>query len=153
MTSTVQPRLNLLQQKIAKPETPETTLKEFQSACKYMLIGTSEIIKFDDGVPLSTFRKYNIAWIVRSILKAYVCLDIDAPESTADLWGSSTRPDFGMIKAKLVRYSSNMYAVSMAYPDTCLESNLDYDLRQYLMFLHAYCEALDSDLMKICDTI
>lgn len=87
------------------------------------------------------------------VLRAYQALEIDSPPDTAEMWGDNTRPSIDMICAKLVRYSSNMYAVAYAYPETVLESNMDYDLRQYLMFLHAFGEHYGVNLMDLVQPV
>lgn len=86
---------------------------------------------------------------VCAILVAYTMLELPAPENTADLWGDTSVPSIDLMYAKLVRYSSNIFAVSLAYPESCLDSNMDYDLRQYLTFLDILCKGYGIDLMKL----
>lgn len=117
----------------------EDPLKTFQVVTTELFITTADIIRgkmsgYFDGYSLDTL--VNLA--VLEVVLAYTALQIEVPQSVENLWEDTTLPSIDMICAKLVRYSSNLYAVAFAYPETALESNMDYDLKQYLMFLHAY---------------
>lgn len=81
----------------------------------------------------------------------YTATGIEMPEDAVALWGDQTMPSVDMLRAKLIRYASNIYAVAHAYPETALESNLDYDLRQYLTFFYAYLKAHRLELMPFVE--
>ena len=71
---------------------------------------------------------------------AYKALDLPIINNPAEDLEEITPPKTDMILAKLVRYSSNIFSVAFAFPMEAMESNLDYDLRQLLYFLHFFCE-------------
>jgi NTP pyrophosphatase (non-canonical NTP hydrolase) len=51
-----------------------------------------------------------------------------------------TRPGTDMILAKLVRYSSSPFCEVHAYPETAMDSNMEYDIKQLLLNLQFFCE-------------
>lgn len=78
----------------------------------------------------------------------YYALGIEIEEDPSEALAETTRPEMDMILAKLVRYSSNVFSVAFAYPLEAMESNLDYDLRQLMYFLHYFAEEQGTSIME-----
>lgn len=118
-------------------------------ACRELFLKTAQLVDYaKENVGIGRLN-VPVIQAVCAILVAYTMLEIPAPENTRDLWGDTTVPSIDMIYAKLVRYSSNIFSVALAYQETCLDSNMDYDLRQYLTFLDILCRHYDIDLMRL----
>lgn len=139
-----------LQRKVtATASSQEERLYEFQTACRELFLKTAQLVDYaKENVGIGRLN-VPVIQAVCAILVAYTMLELPAPENTADLWGDTSVPSIDLMYAKLVRYSSNIFAVSLAYPESCLDSNMDYDLRQYLTFLDILCKGYGIDLMKL----
>lgn len=78
----------------------------------------------------------------------YYALGIEIIKDPAADMEEVTAPSLDMTLAKLVRYSSNIFSVAFAYPNEAMESNLDYDLRQLLYFLHFFSKEHDFTIVE-----
>jgi len=68
----------------------------------------------------------------------YYALDLPIPDQPWEDIAELEVPSKDLIIAKLTRYAMNPLAVALSVPEEVLESNLDYDLRQLLYFLHYF---------------
>ncbi len=92
--------------------------------------------------------KEEIGDVMWSISLAYYALDEPIPADIDSEIVELTAPGLDMILAKLVRYSSNMFATCFAYPYDSMKSNMDYDLRQLLTYLAFLARSYETSLLK-----
>lgn len=143
-----------LQQAIARhePDLQENPIESLKAASYLLIVKTPELLQITVN-PFSVNQlEYTLKEVVYTLATAFIAYEREMP-NVEELWGENTEPGEDMLKAKLVRYSSNLYACSHAYPETAMESNLDYDLRQYLMFLYVYLKTKGIELMQVADLV
>lgn len=149
---TKSPKYDLRTKQRTKPTPePHMVLNRFRASCFGLLKYTTNLLNTKDEGPWTNTDTYWTTYCTYAAMLAANCLGVEVPANTWDEWGDLTRPELDLVAAKLVRFSSNLCAVAMANPDTCLDSNMDFDLKQYIMFLHMYCELRGADYMKICE--
>jgi hypothetical protein len=126
-----------------------TQLEDLKYCVGVMLQSTVSILDLNITPFTDRHFRFHVKEILFALCLGYAAYQVEIPERPADLWGDSTEPNMDMVKAKLVRYASNLYACTYAYPETVLESNLDYDLRQYLTFLYVFTKHHGVDLLDL----
>lgn len=76
-------------------------------------------------------------------------LGIEVVADPGKAWGEKQNPSLELVAAKLVRYASNIMAVSHAYPETTFDSGLDHDVNHYVIFLDRFCNMQGLDPLKL----
>lgn len=142
-----------LQKKLQTLPLTGTRIEEFKSAVQDIYTNTATLL----SIKVNLFGHFAFETCVENILEAlcfaYTAYNRDLPEHPVELWGETTVPGVDFMRAKLARYSSNLYAETFANPDTVLDSNMDYDLRQYTTFLYVYCEHNGLDIMGVVQNV
>jgi hypothetical protein len=140
-----------LQRKIANELDLSDPSGLFIAACQEMVKEVAKLIGSSSNIFGKPWIESSLVNLLYALCVGYTAYEREIPDNTAALWGDNTEPNDLMIMAKMVRYSSNLYACAGAYPSTCLDSNLDYDMRQLLTFMHVYAKRNDIDLMKLVE--
>ena len=81
------------------------------------------------------------------LVLAHKALDYPLIEEADKAIAELTQPSLDLILAKLVRYSSNIFSVSFAYPEQAMDSGLEHDLRHLNIFLAFLVRELDFDTL------
>lgn len=102
-----------------------------------------------DPALLETYLKR----IVHKTLRAYLIFGLtpvaDPVAELEQMAAETTLPDMNRVISKLVRYSSNVCSCAYAYPETVLESGLNYDLHWLIMFCYIFSHLLGLDMNEI----
>lgn len=83
--------------------------------------------------------------LLRELVKAHIAYSCEIEDRPDEILKEATRPQQDLLLAKLSRYSSNIFAVTYAYPETALQSGLDHDMKQLTFTTFMLCESLGID--------
>ena len=133
-------------------------LSDFKMGVTGILIHVTDLINAHTGINAFSLKgdykdtmKGAVAMLLFFLVTSFTIYEATVPENPEDLWIDQTEPGMDMILAKLSHFASNLFSVTYSTQEDVFDSNMEYDLRNLVKFLHVFSKNYGFTISDACE--